>query len=416
MLKNVVVIGGGIAGYTFALEIVGHCKRVILIEKEFTGGTCLNKGCIPTKTFLSKSLEIDDIDKLVEQTNIVVSELRQSIDRSLKEGGVEIIKGEAVIESENSISIIGQTKKIDFDILVLATGSVPRSLEIRGETDVLTTDTVFGLNEVPDKIVISGGGYMGVEFANIFSNLGSEVTIIEKENNLLPEIESSIGRYLRNSLEDKGISVYTESKIIKTENNNVMLSGGDRIPYDKILAACGRTPSPLKTKINLNNNKGWIQVDEYFKTKRDNIYAIGDCTGRLMLAHKAEYDARLLAKNLITEKPSKSDYSSIPLYIFSEPEIGVIGSFNKAEKTAKLRFSTVGRACCDGNIEGFVELAADKKNRIVGARVAHYNISEIMSALSVIVSQKMTVEEVSGLVFAHPTRSEIIKEAARRLE
>jgi len=268
------------------------------------------------------------------------------------------------------------------------------------------------LNRIPDEIVIVGGGYEGVEFATIFNNLGSNVTLIEREGSLLPTLSHDVTRYLTSSLSSKGIDVLTGKTISKVKENIVYLDDGHEVLYDKLLVCCGREPLEIPSKISFERKNGLIATNEFFETSQRNIFVIGDATGSMMFAHKAQYDATVLAKNILGLK-EKPDYSAMPSCVFSNPQIAIVGSNNSGERI-KVPFTAIAKSHCEDLTAGFITLHLDDYKNIIGAEVVHERASEMLSALTVIVSKKMSCRDVSTMIFAHPTLGEIIKEAAKR--
>ena len=414
MNKKIVIIGGGIAGYSLALELASKDIDIILIEKKKIGGVCLNKGCIPTKSLLYESRKEKDLKKILDKINHNISILRENITYQIKNKKIEYIEDEAKIESESTVYLKNSGKKITFDKLVLAIGSeivIPSIF--KDEKEVITSDTVLELDKIPKDLIIIGGGYIGVEFATIFNQLGSNVTIIEKESSLLPEIDKELSQELTKSFMAKGINIFTGKKIEKIEENVIYL-GDEEILYDKILLATGRKSAKIDSNIKFEEKNGFIKTNEYFETSNKNIFVVGDATGNLMFAHKAEYDAKILAKTLLDGVKDLPDYSKIPFCIFSDPQIGIIG-VDKAEKIIKISFKSIGKAYCDDSVDGFLKLMIDK-NVIVGVHVINKNILEVLSSLIVIINQNLTCEEVSKIIFVHPTNAEIIKEAVKKIK
>ena len=413
MSKKIAIVGGGFAGYTAALRLAKG-NEVTLIEKETLGGTCLNKGCIPTKLFLHHSLKEKSLSRIKEKSEKTISDLVSGIKLLIDNKRINYINEEAKIITKNGLLLKKTGKTISFDILILALGSEPIvPEEFREKPGIVKSDEAITLEEPPKKLVIIGGGYIGVEFAHIFSNLGTQATIIEKEKNILSSIDSDAASLLSKAMAERGINILTGKTVEKIQDSKVFTSGGEEIAYDKVLLCIGRKANLIESEIQIETENGRIKTDEFFQTSQDNIFAIGDCTSGPLLAHKAAYDAELLAENLLSGKKQKKDYSRIPFCIFSEPIIAGIGEINGAE-TVKARFSAIGKAHCDESTEGFLKLTISPDKKILGGIAVNNNALEVLSALTVIVEKGMTCDEVSGIVFAHPTSAEIIKEAAKK--
>jgi len=411
MSEKIVIIGGGIAGYTLALELIQHNVDLTLIEKDVLGGVCLNRGCIPTKLALHHSSNKVALKEIINKIKDVTSTLRNQIEFLIKSNKIKYINDEAKIKSIDTIFLKNSGNCIKFDKLILATGSMPYIPDsFKNIADVITTNDILNLNEIPEEFVIIGGGYIGVEFATLFNRLGSNVTIIEKEDSLLPSIDKDLSISLKKAFENNGINIFVGKEIKKFEENVIYLEDGKEILYNKILLAIGRVPSGIDSDIPLEKENNCIKVDYYFETSQKNIFMIGDSIGSNMLAHKAEYDAKILANNLVNETKQKPDYSKIPFCIFSDPQIGIIGEIE--EESIKIPFTSLGKSYCDESTCGFLKLGIDKNKKLTGALVINKNGVEVLSAIIPIINIGLTCEEISKMVFAHPTSCEIIKKAA----
>src|SRR3989338_4050349 len=420
MNKKLVVIGCGIAGYTFASEIVTLGKKnnldfdITIIDKKEICGVCLNNGCIPTKSAIYLSEKIKDLNQIKIKNKQIINVLQQGIKQLLK--NINYINDEAIISSDKQIYLKNNARYIDFDFLIIATGSYPDVPQIfHNKEDIYTSDTIFDINEIPERLVIVGGGYIGLEFATLFNNLGSKITIIEKESRLLPNLNEEIGNELQKLFLKNGIELIFEENIIKIEQN-IVYTENNELLYDKLLIATGRKPLVMEPKINIETNLNGFKINKFFETSQKGIFVIGDATNNLLLAHKAEYDAKTLAKNLISEILGKEktvpDYSLIPFCIFSSPEVVIVGNTSNLNKFVKVRFTKIGRAYCNDATDGYIKLYLDENNRVVGAEVINKKASDLLGSLILIINNKMTCNQISDIIFAHPTMDEIIKEAA----
>ncbi len=456
--KNIIIIGAGIAGYTAAVEIASEIEinekknpnqinldhkqinyQIIIIEKNAIGGTCLNKGCIPTKAALhitekyKQSREINNennnqiTEKIRSHNQSIIAALQDGIKQLINAKKIAVIQDDAVIESENTVLLKNANKTIPFDYLIIATGSTAIIPEIylneKNDKDLLTSDAISNLSEVPQELIIVGGGYIGVECATIFHNLGSKITIIEKMDSFLGTIDQDAAKELENQFKKKGIQIITGRTIIKLEENIAYLDDGQELLYDKILVAIGRAPVFLESKIifekkekqnNNNNNDNNIKINNYFETNHQNMFIIGDATANLMLAHKAEYDAKILAKYIIQNEKIMPDYSLIPMCIFSDPQIAIIGNTAPENKTIKVSYTCIGKSYCLEAPDGFLKLFLNEKKQIIGAVIVHKYATEILTALTIIINKQLSCEEITKMIFMHPTLGEIIKEAAKK--
>lgn len=438
--RNLIILGAGPGGYVAAIRAASLEAKVTLIEQEEVGGTCLNKGCIPTKAILS-SLEVFslikeaekfgisicdtygnssvniDLPKIIDRKNKIVNQLAAGIKFLLKKKGVELINGRGVIKNRNEIEITNRKKEkstITGDKIIIATGSKPVELQdfpFDGEK-IISSNEALELREIPEGIVIIGGGVIGLEFATIFNKLGTKVTIVEMLQQILPTEDFEIAAEIRKILESNGVTIITGKK----------LSSKNEIPSEKILVAIGRIPNSSdlgleNAGVKLDGKK--IIVDEYMKTNIDGIFAIGDVTGKLMLAHVASHQAIVAAENSLGGEKS-IDYSLIPNCIFTDPEIASVGlTETKAKekglniKIGKFPFSALGKAICMGRTKGFVKIIADKDTeRVYGVHIIGPSATSLIAEASLAIKLESTLDEFINTVHAHPTLPESLMEAS----
>lgn len=464
MAKKICVIGGGPGGYVAAIRSAQLGEKVTLIEKEALGGTCLNWGCIPSKIMKASSELFEKIDHFEEfgielnnQANINMDKLqvkkkkiidiqKNGIKSLLEHNNVEIISGTASFASKNSINIENTDKKIttlEFDKIIIAAGTKIRSLkgfDFDGE-NILSSDDLLSLNYIPKSIAIIGGGIIGCEFASILNGLGSDVSIIETQDRLLPidGLEKDISKGLEREYKKKKIKVFTSSFakikektdlgfIIDTIPQNPKKNGKE-IQVSKIAVCTGRRPGT--NSLNIKNagieldESGWIKVDKNYKTSNDNIYAIGDILGPnySMLAHTASFEGRVCAEKISGNDFTNFDYDKIPGAIFTSPEIGIVGlSFEMAKEKGyepikeKVLFRTLGKAHAIGEIAGEAIVIADKKSKIIlGIHIIGPHASDLLGEACLAVQANTTFTNLANHVHAHPTLSESIMEAGLKL-
>ncbi|MFC1804661.1 dihydrolipoyl dehydrogenase [Candidatus Omnitrophota bacterium] len=425
---DLVVIGAGWAGFTAALKAKELGLKVALIERKDVGGTCLNRGCIPTKALVqsakvyslvkkSKIFGIDTVDPKVNFGEIqrrkdkVIQQLRTGIESMLK--GIDLLYGGAELSSCDTIKV--NDKEIKARFIIIATGSKPLELpQIRFDHEkILSSDDILNLKDIPGKLLVIGGGVIGCEFASIFSSLGSQVHIVEKMPQLLPLEDKDIARKLETAFKKRkiGVCTNTDASTVKPDD------------YDKILLCVSRTPDTAGLgleKCSIKTEKGKILVDEHLATNVSNIYAAGDCTGKVMLAHYAAYQGEICAENIVnSESPKKADNTNIPNCIFTDPEISSVGlneeqAKNKGVDAAihKFDFLGSGMARILDETDGFIKIVSDKKtNQILGASIIGPKATELIGVLTLAVSSSMKTSQVKEVIFAHPTLSESIKEA-----
>jgi dihydrolipoamide dehydrogenase len=445
---DLVIIGGGPGGYVAAIRAAQLGLKVAVVEEREMGGTCLNRGCIPTKSLLhsaevfltAKNCESSGVQaekvsfnyaKIAAKKDAVVKQLRTGVEYLVKSNGGTIFQGRGVIKDKNTIEITGKDQQIiSTDKIVLATGSRPFKPPIPGidGNKVLDSDGVLNLTVCPEKVIIIGGGVIGVEFATIFNSLGKEVVIIEMMDSILPGIDTEISLALRKSLEGKGIKIFTSSKVTSIqsdvkavcafENNGKALSTDGNI----VIVAIGRRPNSENLGLEdagIELERGFIKVNSRMETSVKGIYAIGDITGKVLLAHVASEQGLVAAANC-TGKQEKMDYSVIPGCIYTNPEVATVGltETEAAKKGAPLKIgrfpvSANGKSMIMGEKNGFIKIITNKTTgEILGTHIMAPRATDMISEMCVAMKLESTIEEVANTIHPHPTVSEIIMEAA----
>ena len=442
-MYDICVIGAGPGGYVAAIKAARLGAKVALVEKDFLGGTCLNKGCIPTKA-LAKSAEILanirssqkyginvdsfalDFKKVMLQKDEIVSRLRSGIDYLIKARKIDLFRAQAHILAPNKIKVGEQI--IESQNIIIATGSQPKELPIVpfDGKDIISSDQMLELGALPESLIIIGAGVIGCEFASIFSEFGTKVTLIEALGQILPTIDREISKKMEIIFKKKGIQIYLNAKIEKVAkdqgNIRIDLNDGKATSGQKVLVCVGRRPDC--ENIGLENagikiEKGRILVDEFLRTSAENIYAVGDCTGQYWLAHTASYQGIKAIENILKQK-SPADYSAVPNCIYTDPEIATIGiSESQAKeqgieyKVGKFPFQALGRAHTARQTEGFCKIIIDPKTgRILGAGIMGEHATDLISELALAIRLKATVHDLEEMIHPHPTFSEAIGEAA----
>jgi len=435
---DAVVIGAGPGGYVAAVKLAQHGKRVAVVEKSFVGGTCTNWGCIPTKALLTsahllrniieKGAELGvlaenvsfDFSKMKNHMNKVVMASRKGIEYLFKKNKIELINGEAIVESPNSVKV--QDRKIEAKHLVIATGSVPTLFPPFNDiVGIWTSDDVFRMERLPESVLIVGGGVIGVELATFFSSLNVKVIIVELLDHILPNEDADAAQLVAKTLKRRGVEIYESSKVTSVqpiENGYRSIietkEGQLEKTTEKVVVAVGRRPKigeDLKA-IGLAIEKG-IKTDETMLTNLPNVYAVGDVRGRIMLAHVAMYEAVVAAEN-ICGKPAKMDYSAVPSVIFSEPEVASVGVKEKDVDPSTVKIFSYplmanGRARTMLEKEGFAKFIADAKTgRILGATIVGPYATELIMEATVAVRNGLTAEQLERTIHPHPTLSETL--------
>jgi dihydrolipoamide dehydrogenase len=429
-MYDLAIIGAGWAGFNAALRAKELGLKVCLIDSDQIGGTCLNRGCIPTKALISCAKVFSLAKKSsafgIELDNLSVNfttiqERKDKIMRQLSAGmqsklsGIDFIKSRAKIISAREIKIDGPI--INSKFILIATGSHPVQLpELKfDQKKIISSDEALVLSEIPPYLLIIGGGVIGCEFASLFSILGSQVTIAEKMPLLLPAEDREIARKIEVIFKKKGIKVITGADI----------SAFNLEDYSKVLVCVGRAPSLQglgleDVGVELKNNR--IAVDEYLKSSLDNIYAAGDCTGQIMLAHYAAYQGVKTVDNMFSANRQKADNSVVPSCIFTEPQIASVGVKESDAlaggfqiKVHKFDFRASAMAQIIDETEGFIKIITKQETgQVIGASIIGPLASELIATLVVAISHRLTVSEVGAMIFAHPTLSEALHETLNK--
>ena len=425
-MYDAVIIGAGPGGYVCAIELSKLGGKVCIVEKNGFGGTCTQRGCIPTKYLhsigdfvrkasMSKSYGINskiDLDYKILKSKMftTVSKLASGIKLLLKDNGVEIVEGEAKIISSNKVKV--GSKILETKNVVIATGSTPISMtDYDSKEKILSTDTFWSMEELPKSIAIIGGSYSGCEFASILNVLGCKVWLIEMEEMLMPNNFPEIGKTLDKYMRIDGITVLTNSKVEKITDKGISVNG-QNIDVEKILVCVGRKPnisSDELEKLGIKFNSKGIDVNKKMLTSVSNIYAIGDITGKYELAHVASKQGEVAARN-ITGHDSKMDYSVIPFCVFTFPEVAFVGDCSGKSGEFPLRANA--KANCLEDTRGFLKVF-EKNGVCVGAIIIGTRASEIIGEATVAIKTELKIEKFLEVIHAHPTLSEAFTEAAR---
>ena len=449
-----VVIGGGPGGYVCAIRLAQLGMKTACIESRGSlGGTCLNVGCIPSKSLLnlseefhkvknlsSKGIEVGDVklnlDKMMKSKEKAVTVLTKGVEFLLKKNNVTYFKGVGSFKSRNEISIKDVNKNetsIFAEKIIIATGSVPSSLPgVDFDEKIIVSSTgVLKLDKVPKKMVVVGGGYIGLEMGSVWSRLGSEVHVVEFLDHITPGMDKEISNEFMKILKKQGIKFHMQHKVdqIIKKNSSAVISTTDKDGNKKdfdcevVLVSVGRKPNTKGLnleKIGLNlDNKNRIQTDKYFKTNLDNIYAIGDVISGPMLAHKAEDEGIAVAENIVGQS-GHVNYDTIPGVIYTTPEVASIGkteeqlnNLNIKYKIGKFSFMANSRAKAIDDTEGFVKILADEKtDKVLGAHLIGPHAGELIAEIGIAMEFGASSEDIARTCHAHPTFSEAVKEAA----
>ncbi len=446
---DVLVIGGGPGGYVAAIYAAMNGKKVILVEKERLGGTCLNVGCIPTKTLIESANLYEkaknlsefginaenisfDFAKVIKRKDGVVKNLTDGIGFLMNKHNIEVLNGLASFESDEKVLVDGDKKyEIDFENVIIATGSKQAYLGIEGEKlgSVITSTEALSLEALPKSLTVIGGGVIGMEFAFIFNSFGVDVNVIEYAPDILCTLDSGVCKLLRDIAAKRGIKISVSSKvesIKETENNMAIVTYACEgkscvVASEKVLYAVGRTANIDGLGIentSVKVERGAIVVDDKMHTNVENIYAIGDVTAKWQLAHVASHQGIVAVDNILGHEHEMS-YDAVPSVIFTHPEIAVVGVTKpNPEKhvVSSFDFAANGKSMVMNETEGFITLIKDKESGlIVGASIIGPDASTTVNVVTLAIKEKMSEKELMATIFPHPTTGEVVHEAAMGL-
>ncbi|NJD52857.1 MAG: dihydrolipoyl dehydrogenase [Candidatus Methanoperedens sp.] len=448
---EVLVVGGGPGGYTAAIRASQLGKDVILVDKYDPGGTCVFRGCIPSKALIQAANFIYDIknpgDRGIKGSvefdykNIqkwkyeVIKKLRNGIGSLCKKYGVTVIKGEVFFESPDKARITlqdGEISTIRFENAIIATGSYPQELPgfpFDGKF-VINSNEALGLMKIPEELVVLGAGYIGVELGTMFAKFGSKVKIVQRSSRILSMFDKELVEVVSQKMKKLGMEIYNNSmpQKLDTENNKALITIVDdkgketQLKADKILAAVGVKPNTgnlglENTGVELDKN-GFIMVDEKRRTTYPKIFAVGDVAGPPYIASKAFREGKVAAE-VIAGSPSAFDNRAIPLAVFSDPEIASVGLDEESArksgfeiKTGKFPFHASGSALTMNRTEGFVKVVAKTDGEILGVHIVGANASMLISEASHSIEMAAFLEDLAGTMHPHPTLPEALAEAA----
>jgi dihydrolipoamide dehydrogenase len=458
---DLVVLGGGTGGYVAAIRASQLGMKVAVVEKDKVGGTCLHRGCIPSKALLrsaevyhtlrngahygveASSIGINFV-RMQERKQEIVNQLHKGVQHLLKQGKIDVYQGTGRIMGPSIFSPQAGAITVEYsngesEILVprfvlIATGSRPRTLPglaIDGE-DVLTSDEALELTELPKSVLIIGGGVIGIEWASLLNDLGVDVEVVEYADRILPLEDEDISKEMTRLLKKRKIKVHTGAKVlpdtlvrregnvtIKAEQNGKEIE----LAAEKILVSVGRQANV--EDIGLNNidaqiEKGYIKVNDMFQTGESHIYAIGDVIGGLQLAHVASHEGIVAVEHMAGQRPQRIDYTMVPKCTYSRPEVANVG-LTEAEakaqgysvKTGKFNFRAIGKALVYGEYDGFVKLVVDEKtNDLLGVHMIGPHVTDLIAEGALARVLDATPWEIAHTIHPHPTLAEIMGEAA----
>ncbi|HIS28227.1 MAG TPA: dihydrolipoyl dehydrogenase [Candidatus Avamphibacillus intestinigallinarum] len=447
---DLLVVGAGPGGYVAAIRAAQLGQKVTIVEKGNLGGVCLNVGCIPSKALIQAGHEVVsaggndelgiktdnvsvDFSKIQEWKSGVVDKLTGGVESLLTGNEVEIAKGEVFFVDKNTAKVMDEknSQTYTFKNAIIATGSTPIEIPTFKFSDrVLDSTGALNLKELPKKLVVIGGGYIGTELGTAYANLGSEVTIVEGAKDILGGFEKQMTALVKRRLKQKGVTVVTKAlaKGVEESKDGVKVTyevKGEEVTVDAdyVLVTVGRRPNTQEIGLEQAgievDDRGLIKIDKQCRTNVENIYAIGDIVTGPPLAHKASYEGKVAAEAIAGEK-SEIDYLGIPAVCFTDPELASVGYSEKdakdegiAVKPGRFPYAVNGRALALNETEGFVKLIVREDDGvIIGGQVAGASASDIIGEIGLAVEAGMTAEDLSLTIHAHPSLGEMVMEAA----
>ncbi len=444
--KDIVIIGGGPAGYAAAIHAAHLGAKVALVEKDKLGGTCLNRGCIPTKA-LARSVEVllearmandfgievsnvkVDFSKVMARKNHIVAQLVSSVEQLTKGNRIRVYSGAGRLLSPHLVKV--NDEEIAARKVIIASGSESTPLSIPGGDlpGVLTTDDVLDLTELPESLVVIGGSYVGVEFASIFRVLGARVSIVKRRPLRLEPIDEEIGRRFAQTLPKQGIEVRTGAAVKAIKSNGPVLrvvwdspDGEQGVDGQMVVMATGRAPYTEGlglARLGIQMEGGAIKVNEYLETNVKDVYAIGDVLGRNMLAHVASYEGEVAVENALG-RPRRADYRAVPSCIFAQPEIAGVGITEREasdgripHKVSKFPFRACGRAVALGETTGMVKMICSADDgTVLGMHIMGPHASDLIAEGALAIRSGLKAKDIAHTIHAHPTLPEAVREAA----
>ncbi|MDT8336976.1 MAG: dihydrolipoyl dehydrogenase [Candidatus Izemoplasmatales bacterium] len=445
---DVVVLGSGPGGYVAAIKAGQKKLKVAIIEKEAIGGVCLNWGCIPTKALLKsakvytefmnakdfgitvedKSAIKPDWNAIIKRKDRIVKRLTGGVKMLLEKNNVDIYTGVGKVINQNEIKVNDEV--LSAENIILSTGASPIMPPIEGLDKaynngfLVTSKELLNTDSIPKELVIIGGGVIGLEFATIFNAFDTKVTIVERESEILLNVDNDIREAMLKILKKAKIDVLTNSTVIKISDKEVTYKSNDgetkSLKADKVLLSVGmKANSESFNNLNLKTDKNFVAINDNMQTSVENVYAIGDVNGKMMLAHVASHQG-VIAINHILGENEKMDYNQIPSAIYSFPEIAQVGLTEKIAKEkgidfkiSKFPLQANGKALSANEKDGFIKIIASKEyNEIIGVHILADNASDLISEAVITMKLEGTADEIAKSVHPHPTISEIYHEAA----
>ena len=451
--NNIIVIGGGVGGYVAAIHGARLGAQVVLVEKDTLGGTCLNRGCIPTKALLQSADVLSlargaetfgvliekaslDFSAAMKRKETVVKQLVSGVNSLMRKNKIRVVKGTGTIIDPRTVKVLESNEEVKGDSIIIATGSKPSTVLVEGinEPGVITSDEALVMEQLPQSTVVIGGGVIGLEFAQILSRMGVKVIVVEMMPQILPTEDTEMARILEQVLKEDGIEVFTGATvtgITGTKQGEKKVSftkagGEEERTVEKVLVAVGRCPNTDDLgieKLGIVMDGDRIVASERMETNIPGVYAVGDVVGGLMLAHVAMAEGKCAMENTIGSD-SKIDYRAVPRCVYTSPEMAGVGLTEEQAneeyqnvKVGRFPFIANGRAVILNETKGMVKIIAEAKyGQILGVQIVGSQATELIAEAMLGIQLEATINDIASSIHAHPTLSEVMMEAALGVE
>lgn len=428
-ITDLIIIGSGPGGYRAAAYAAKNGIQVIVFEDIDTGGTCLNRGCIPTKCLAHDAYtDHPDFLQVMQRKSDVTLQLRQGVESLLTQPGIQLIHAKATLRDYHTVVAGGEEYQSKH--IILATGSTSKLPPIEGlvyqkygESNVMTSDELLNIDHVPSRLCIIGAGVIGMEFASIFASFGSKVTVVEFMKECLPTIDSDIAKRLRKCMEKRGTEFYLQAAVRKIESGKVIFEKKGKeniVEADEILIATGRAANIEGLnldEVGVAHDKRGILVNDNMETSVKGIYAIGDVNAMQMLAHAAVFQGRRAINNILGIS-DQIRFDIMPAAVFTYPEAGCVGKTEDTCKEENLKYSIVkgyyrsnGRALSLNETEGMVKLIVDTNDKIIGCHIYGAEAADLVQEISSLMNLDITLSRFKDIIHTHPTLGEILQDA-----
>jgi len=402
------IIGAGAAGIEAAKACLKYGVSAVLISEneESFGGTCLNKGCIPLKSYLVQSQKTTNFPQIFSYKNKIVNYIKQATLNYLKKRGIKILWGRATLLDVNKIKVDQQV--VTAKNIIIACGSLPRKIIDIKDPRIFFVDDIFSLPRLPTKFLVVGAGPAGLEIASFLNNLNKQVLVIEKEDRILPGFDKFMGERLKKVLQRKGIKIE-----VSTDIENYSLQD-----FDMIILSAGRVANSKNLDLEkvgvMVEEKGWIKVDDYLVTNIGNIYAVGDIIGKELLAYVAQRQGQICVENILGKRV-KETYFNLPRAVFSSPNLAVVGVLREEAEKMNLKYEVIrtnflrfSSSYVYNDADGYLEILVDPQKKIMGAGIISSFAGELISIFSLALNKHLSLDDLKNLILVHPTLNEII--------